>query len=81
MREILTGAGLVLEGRPRGHCVASYRSLIADQTVSIWSLTCDGQRRLTIEVRNRTRLVWQARGRSNRMPKPIEARYVLGTRG
>lgn len=76
MREILTGADLLAEGRAMGHCVASYGGDIAGRRASIWSLTCNGQRRVTIEAAAGGRAVRQVRGKANRMPKPIEARIV-----
>jgi hypothetical protein len=76
VREILTGTDLLAEGRAMGHCVASYGGAIAGRRVSIWSLTCNGQRRVTIEAAAGSRAIRQVRGKANRIPKPIEARIV-----
>ncbi|MBK8164380.1 MAG: PcfJ domain-containing protein [bacterium] len=76
VREILTGTDLIREGRAMGHCVASYGGAIAGRRASIWSLTCNGQRRVTIEAAAGSREIRQVRGKANRIPKPIEARIV-----
>jgi hypothetical protein len=70
--EILSSRGLATEGRAMGHCIASYASMVASGDCSIWSLRCNEVRRLTVEVSRQKRAVVQARGRFNRMPKPLE---------
>jgi len=73
IREILTGRQLADEGRRQNHCVYSYERSIVSGHTSIWSMTMeDGQGKtgnwaqLTIELRNATRTIVQARGRFNR---------------
>lgn len=78
--ELLDSRDLVQEGRLMRHCVSSYaRSCLAGQS-SIWSLRyrwCDEtvpRSVLTIEVRPRTAMVVQVRGRANALPRgePLE---------
>jgi hypothetical protein len=64
--EILTSQELADEGRMMHHCVYSYAGWVKDRTISIWSLRRDHERLLTVEVRNQTREIVQARGRYNR---------------
>ncbi|HEY2370672.1 MAG TPA: PcfJ domain-containing protein [Polyangiaceae bacterium] len=70
-----------------GHCVYSYGGAVQSGMTSIWIMTMeDGQgptgrwAMLTIEVRNQTRAIVQARGRFNRMPtndeRTILARFA-----
>jgi hypothetical protein len=74
--ELLTSRALVLEGRALRHCVATYGGSCARRQTSIWSMQVEnktGRRRLlTIELDLPTRMIWQARGKSNRMPHPAE---------
>jgi len=79
VEEVLTRKALADEGRRMGHCVYSYASRIDQQQVSIWTVTMrDGLGEtgrwamLTVEVRNGSRQVVQARGRSNRAATPRE---------
>lgn len=80
VREILTRAALVEEGRAMHHCVYSYASVIAAGDTSIWVVTEeDGTghwRRLTIEVRKSGRSIIQVRGPCNRMPESRELQVV-----
>lgn len=76
MQEILTARDLVVEGRAMRHCVASYRDLVISGRASIWSLTCNDQRRLTLEVDNRRQAIVQVRGRANRMPRGGEGKFI-----
>jgi len=72
-REILTGKELADEGRVMKHCVWSYSGLIERGACSIWTLTLEDAtghwRRLTIEVRNSTKTIVQARGQLNKLPQ------------
>ncbi len=70
--EILCTRELAEEGRRMRHCVLSYGPRIVRGAVSIWSLTRDGERMLTVEVCNRTARIVQARGRCNRAPTVVE---------
>lgn len=68
--EILSGKELADEGRALHHCVYSYSFSIQRGTTSIWSMTREEggntERRITIEVNNKSRRIMQARGRYNR---------------
>lgn len=81
IRELLSAAELVDEGRRMRHCVASYAGSCAAGHCSIWTmdrLHPDGrvEKHLTLEVLKTGALV-QARGLANRLPTEQE-RHVLG---
>ena len=76
MTEILNSKELVNEGNNMRHCVAAYARHIEASHVSIWALRCGEERRLTVEVRNATRLVVQARGKLNRLPRAKEGQML-----
>ncbi|HEY2368681.1 MAG TPA: PcfJ domain-containing protein [Polyangiaceae bacterium] len=87
VEEILDAKSLFEEGRRMGHCVYSYGGAVQTGMTSIWIMTMeDGNgptgrwAMLTIEVRNQTRSIVQARGRFNRMPtndeRTILARFA-----
>lgn len=57
-------AELINEGRAMHNCVASYHHSCAQNVCAIFSLRIDGERKATIEVRNKA--VVQARGSCNR---------------
>jgi hypothetical protein len=76
IEEILTSKELHAEGRAHHHCVASYGSSIRTGNVSIWSLSCNGEKLITIEVRNSARKIVQARGRYNRQTTAEEFKYL-----
>jgi PcfJ-like protein len=75
-REILDSRTLADEGRAMNHCVYSYAGRIGAGECAIWTLTLRDDtghwRRLTIEVRPRSRQIVQARGRFNRRPDAHE---------
>jgi hypothetical protein len=75
-REILDSRTLLDEGRAMSHCVYSYAESIERGECSIWTSTLeDGTghwRRLTIEVRNVSRCIVQARGRFNKAPQALD---------
>ncbi len=84
VEEVLTGKELAAEGRRMGHCVYSYAWAIERGHTSIWTLTLeDGQgttgrwAMLTVEVRNESRAVVQARGRYNRRATSAEHRILV----
>jgi len=64
--EVLSSRELLAEGRAMKHCVYSYTSSIMQGSCSIWSLRCDGDRMLTIEVRSPANIIAQAKGKYNR---------------
>jgi len=70
IKEVLTGKELAHEGRANKHCVYSYASSIEKKMTSIWSMTREDNtgnwHAITIEVRNATRSIVQARGTYNR---------------
>lgn len=75
IRELLSGADLIAEGRAMKHCVASYARSCAHGHSSIWAMelhTMAGpEKRQTIEL-NSDRIIVQCRGRQNRLPTPAE---------
>jgi len=75
IRELLSGAELIDEGRKMRHCVATYAQSCAAGECSIWSIerhTSDGvEKRQTVEV-NRHGVIVQSRGRLNRLPNQGE---------
>ncbi len=76
MVEILTGRGLVIEGRALDHCVAVYIDAAARGECSIWSLRRDGKPSLTLEVDRKQNVVVQACGHHDRDPNEQEAELV-----
>lgn len=78
LQEILTPRDLVDEGRRMSHCVATFHPLVRQGASSIWSLRCNGQSRLTVEVINARGVIRQVSGVVNREPRPREARLVKG---
>lgn len=80
IRELLSGADLIKEGRDMKHCVASYTRACVAGRCSIWTLEYsehDGKIRKhqTIEI-NEIRAVVQMRGKQNRLPKSSELNLV-----
>lgn len=67
--EICTQKELIAEGRTMRHCVGSYAGSCVQGRVSIWKFeeisTTGIDKRLTIEIDNRSRTVTQARGKFN----------------
>jgi len=76
IEEILTSKDLAAEGRALKHCVYSYTSSIARGDVSIWSMSLNKERMITIEVRNLARQIHQARGSHNRQMTAEEFRIL-----
>jgi PcfJ-like protein len=71
-RQIKTGNDLFREGQRMHHCVASYKRLCLDGSISIWSLRCEYpigsiNKGVTMEVREDGAIV-QCRGFANRLP-------------
>ena len=75
IRELLSGAELIAEGRAMQHCVASYAYTCAEGRSSIWAMEfVDKQvveKRQTIEVTS-DRVIVQCRGKHNRLPTTAE---------
>jgi len=79
-RQIKTGNELFREGQRMHHCVASYKGLCMDGSISIWSLTSEYplgfiNRGVTMEVRKDGAIV-QCRGFANRLPYGNEVAMV-----
>lgn len=74
--ELLNGKELAAEGRALNHCVASYAQKCMKGKCSIWSMYCNGERVLTIEVLSSTNYIIQIRGKRNRAAQPRELRIV-----
>jgi len=77
VHEITTGNELAQEGNRMRHCVSGYKSRCMDGTCSIFSMRSstqmhDKKRHLTIEVVRRNKMIVQARGLANRMPRGQE---------
>ena len=66
--ELVSGRQLYEEGQAMSNCVAQYTERCASGQSTIFSLRCEGLRRLTVEADPRTGIVVQARGPFNRLP-------------
>jgi hypothetical protein len=79
IRELLSGADLMAEGRVMKHCVASYARSCALGHSSIWAMELHGkggtEKRQTIEVAGGATIV-QCRGKQNRLPTSVELDVV-----
>lgn len=73
IRELKTGYELREEGTAMHHCVESYTSRCSIGLDSIFSLTVNGERRLTIQVNPNRKIILQARGYQNRATTPEES--------
>lgn len=75
IRELLSGAELIAEGRAMQHCVASYARSCATGRCSIWAMEVTTklglEKRQTIEVSGEGMIV-QCRGKQNRLPTSAE---------
>ncbi len=76
VEELLSSQDLNREGRALRHCVYSYRNSVNKGRCSIWSMRLNGDRTLTIEVRNKQGLIVQARGSKNRQPTAEEMAII-----
>lgn len=76
VRELTSGQALYEEGQALRHCVAGYARRCAAGDCAIFSLQCDDQRRLTIEIAPAGRRIIQARGACNRPATPEEQGVV-----
>ena len=74
--ELLSTAALVNEGRKMRHCVATYARSCVRGDCSIWAMelsSSEGQAKvLTLEVRNASKMLVQARGKFNILPTQKE---------
>jgi hypothetical protein len=80
IRELLSSAELIDEGRKMRHCVATYAMSCQRGDCGIWSMTVQTkegiERVLTIEVRLATTTIRQVRGRCNRFPDSKEREII-----
>jgi hypothetical protein len=80
IRELLSSKELLAEGKQMKHCVATYTTSCARGECSIWTLEVESftgtEKLLTIEVKNNYRLIWQVRGRYNRLATEKERQVV-----
>jgi hypothetical protein len=74
VNEIITSKQLHAEGSALKHCVLSYSWSIEQGSCSIWSMTIDSERAITIEVRGRQ--ICQARGLRNRQSTSEEFKIM-----
>ena len=64
LRELRNSRDLLQEGKKMKHCVGSYAESCYARKSSIWSMRCNGERQLTIEV-NKKGVLLQAYGNCN----------------
>jgi len=72
IQELVTGEALAEEGAALNHCVATYAGAVRDLRCSIFSLTANGHRQLTVEVRRRDWSIVQVKGWRNRLARQDE---------
>jgi len=72
--QIKSAKDLQREGNAMRHCVLSYKRDCIEGRCSIWSLTFNDNRKLTIEVKGH--YVAQIRGLANRMARPDEKSII-----
>jgi hypothetical protein len=79
--EICTQKELIAEGNTMRHCVGSYAGSCVEGRVSIWKfeeMTYAGiEKRLTIEVDNRSRTITQARGKFNAVASASDRHWLV----
>lgn len=80
IRELMSAQSLMIEGKQLKHCVYSYARSCAAGHCSIWTLELESREGLsklvTLEVRNATRTIVQARGKLNRVMTAQERAIV-----
>lgn len=80
IRELLSSKELQAEGKTMRHCVATYATSCVRGQCSIWTMEVESfsgtEKLLTIEVQNAYRLIWQVRGRYNRLATEKERHVV-----
>jgi hypothetical protein len=76
MTEITNSKALREEGRYMHHCVAAFEGSCTSGRSSIFSLRCNGERALTLEVNRQAMTIAQMRGESNRLADLREKRVV-----
>jgi len=76
IEEILTPGALHDEGDAMSNCVWTYKALVEDRKVSLWSLCFRGHRLATVEVALGSGRVVQARRKTNRSCSADELRVI-----
>lgn len=80
IRELITSADLLAEGRALKHCVYSYARSCASGRCSIWTLEVQFEQSkdklLTIEIDSKSREIRQVRGYKNRYASDDETRII-----
>ena len=80
IRELLSTAELIAEGKRMSHCVASYDRSCKTGKCSIWTMElCDSegkQPKLTIELGHPKFVILQSRGKRNRRPDDQEEKIL-----
>jgi hypothetical protein len=72
--QIKSAKVLQQEGNAMRHCVLTYKRGCINKECSIWSVTFDEQRKLTLELRNHQ--IVQVRGLANRLARPDEEAVI-----
>lgn len=80
IRELLSSAELIAEGRAMQHCVASYARSCHNGTCSIWTVDTETEegmdKLLTLEINNASNQIRQVRGKRNRRPTEKEKEVI-----
>ena len=76
IQEITSAKALMAEGRAMSHCIATYGASCARGLISVWSLQADGERVMTIALKQ-GRTVTEARGRRNALPGKTVSDYGM----
>ena len=76
VKEVTNSYELAEEGRCMRHCVYTYLASCVRRHSAIFSLRCDDERRLTVELRLPDLAIRQARGKSNRLPTAEEQTFL-----
>jgi hypothetical protein len=76
VRELTNSTELAEESRAMCHCVALYAYRCAQRLSTIFSLSFEQMRRVTVEVEPRSRRIVQCRGKYNRSAEPRELDIV-----
>jgi len=74
--ELVNSKQLASEGKQLKHCVRSYVRSCGAGRVSIWSLSCNDEKKVTVEVNNKMHKIVQAKGLANRSPNSQEMRNI-----
>lgn len=75
IKQIKSSKELLMEGKVQHHCVFSYKNRCINGSVSIWSLSLNGKKKITIELRDN--VIVQSRGFANRETRPDEDFIIL----